>query len=76
MESAASRVKPAGGCSRPQWLERAPQQALCTPSKEDKCVVKNMATGGTDSGMEHFGYKESLARSIGAWGGGPGARHN
>src|SRR6202521_705316 len=37
-------------------------------SKEDKGVVKNKATGRTDSGMEHFGYKESLARRIGAFG--------
>jgi len=31
-------------------------------------VVKNNASGRTDSGMEHFGYKESLDRSIGAFG--------
>src|SRR5712672_140323 len=31
-------------------------------------MVKNEATGRTDSGMEHFGYKESLDRSIGAFG--------
>src|SRR5215475_10413822 len=35
---------------------------------EGQCVHKNKATGRTDSGMEHFGYKESLARSIGAFG--------
>ena len=29
-------------------------------------MLKNKATERTDSGMEHFGYKESLARSIGA----------
>jgi len=28
-------------------------------------MVKNEATGRTDSGMEHFGYKESLDRSMG-----------
>ncbi len=31
-------------------------------------VAKNETTGRTDSGMEHFGYRESLARSIGAFG--------
>jgi urea carboxylase system permease len=31
-------------------------------------MVKNDATGRADSGMEHFGYKESLDRSIGAFG--------
>jgi len=31
-------------------------------------VFRINATGSTDSGMEHFGYKESLARSIGAFG--------
>ena len=31
-------------------------------------MLKNKATGQTDSGMEHFGYKESLARSIGSFG--------
>ena len=29
---------------------------------------KNGGTHGPDSGMEHFGYKESLARSIGSFG--------
>ena len=31
-------------------------------------MVENKASAGADSGMEHFGYKESLARSIGAFG--------
>ena len=31
-------------------------------------MVANKASAGGDSGMEHFGYKESLARSIGAFG--------
>ena len=31
-------------------------------------MLKNKAAGRTDSGMEHFGYKESLARSIGSFG--------
>ena len=31
-------------------------------------MVENKASGHTDSGMEHFGYKESLARSIGSFG--------
>ena len=31
-------------------------------------MSKNDAAGRTDSGMEHFGYKESLDRSIGAFG--------
>jgi urea carboxylase system permease len=31
-------------------------------------VVENEASPGTDSGMEHFGYKQSLARSIGSFG--------
>ena len=31
-------------------------------------MIKNEATGRTDSGMEHFGYRESLDRSIGAFG--------
>jgi urea carboxylase system permease len=31
-------------------------------------VVEMKPTGPSDSGMEHFGYKESLARSIGAFG--------
>ena len=31
-------------------------------------MAKNETTRGTDSGMEHFGYKESLARSIGSFG--------
>jgi urea carboxylase system permease len=31
-------------------------------------MIENEATGRTDSGMEHFGYKESLDRSIGAFG--------
>ena len=31
-------------------------------------MAHNNATGRTDSGMEHFGYRESLARSIGAFG--------
>jgi urea carboxylase system permease len=31
-------------------------------------VVQNQSSERTDSGMEHFGYKESLARSIGAFG--------
>src|ERR1700693_3795718 len=31
-------------------------------------MVKNEATGRGDSGMEHFGYKESLDRSIGSFG--------
>ncbi len=31
-------------------------------------MVKNTATGRSDSGMEHFGYRESLDRSIGAFG--------
>src|SRR6202171_3887347 len=39
-----------------------------THFREDKGVVKNKATGRTDSGMEHFGYKESLARGIGKFG--------
>ncbi|HVN43692.1 MAG TPA: amino acid permease [Steroidobacteraceae bacterium] len=33
-----------------------------------KWMVKSEATGPTDSGMEHFGYRESLARSIGSFG--------
>jgi urea carboxylase system permease len=37
-------------------------------SEEDKGVLKNNATGRTDSGMEHFGYKQSLDRGIGAFG--------
>ena len=39
--------------------------------REDQGVIENKPTGRTDSGMEHFGYKESLARSIGAGCGGP-----
>ena len=31
-------------------------------------MVKNAAAGRSDSGMEHFGYRESLDRSIGAFG--------
>lgn len=31
-------------------------------------VVESKPSGPPDSGMEHFGYKESLARSIGAFG--------
>jgi len=31
-------------------------------------VVENKPSGPSDSGMEHFGYKESLARSIGSFG--------
>jgi urea carboxylase system permease len=31
-------------------------------------MTENKAGGRTDSGMEHFGYKESLDRSIGAFG--------
>jgi urea carboxylase system permease len=31
-------------------------------------MVENEANGRADSGMEHFGYKESLDRSIGAFG--------
>jgi urea carboxylase system permease len=31
-------------------------------------MTENKATAGGDSGMEHFGYRESLARSIGAFG--------
>ena len=31
-------------------------------------MVKNAADGRSDSGMEHFGYRESLDRSIGAFG--------
>jgi urea carboxylase system permease len=31
-------------------------------------MVKHEGAGRTDSGMEHFGYKESLARSIGSFG--------
>jgi urea carboxylase system permease len=31
-------------------------------------LIENNATGPADSGMEHFGYRESLARSIGAFG--------
>ena len=31
-------------------------------------MVENKPAGRHDSGMEHFGYKESLARSIGAFG--------
>ncbi len=31
-------------------------------------MVANKAPAGADSGMEHFGYRESLARSIGAFG--------
>jgi urea carboxylase system permease len=31
-------------------------------------VEKNATAGRADSGMEHFGYKESLARSIGSFG--------
>ena len=31
-------------------------------------VEKNATVGADSSGMEHFGYKESLARSIGAFG--------
>jgi len=31
-------------------------------------VVEMKPTGPSDSGMEHFGYKESLSRSIGAFG--------
>jgi urea carboxylase system permease len=38
------------------------------PDIEDNSVVEMKPTGPSDSGMEHFGYKESLARSIGAFG--------
>ncbi|HUO19355.1 MAG TPA: amino acid permease [Steroidobacteraceae bacterium] len=31
-------------------------------------MVENKPSGPSDSGMEHFGYKESLARSIGSFG--------
>ncbi|HEV2230320.1 MAG TPA: amino acid permease [Steroidobacteraceae bacterium] len=31
-------------------------------------MTNNVTTGRTDGGMEHFGYRESLARSIGAFG--------
>ena len=31
-------------------------------------MIENKATAGADSGMEHFGYRESLARSIGSFG--------
>ena len=31
-------------------------------------MADKKTTAGTDSGMEHFGYKESLARSIGSFG--------
>ncbi len=31
-------------------------------------MLQKETTAGTDSGMEHFGYKESLARSIGSFG--------
>ena len=31
-------------------------------------MVANKTSAGADSGMEHFGYKESLARSIGSFG--------
>ncbi len=31
-------------------------------------MIRNEASGRTDGGMEHFGYKESLDRSIGAFG--------
>src|SRR5579872_5860765 len=31
-------------------------------------MVKNTAGGRSDSGMEHFGYRESLDRSIGSFG--------
>ena len=33
-----------------------------------KWMIEREPTGATDSGMEHFGYRESLARSIGACG--------
>ncbi|MDE2137994.1 MAG: amino acid permease [Gammaproteobacteria bacterium] len=31
-------------------------------------MVENKPSGSSDSGLEHFGYKESLARSIGSFG--------
>src|SRR5690242_658932 len=31
-------------------------------------MAEHKATAGADSGMEHFGYRESLARSIGSFG--------
>ncbi|MFZ0499659.1 MAG: amino acid permease [Steroidobacteraceae bacterium] len=31
-------------------------------------MTQHKTSGGVDSGMEHFGYKESLARSIGSFG--------
>ena len=31
-------------------------------------MIENEASAATDSGMEHFGYRESLARSIGGFG--------
>ncbi len=37
-------------------------------SREDIGMGKNKSAGRSDSGMEHFGYKESLDRSIGAFG--------
>src|SRR6201998_557491 len=37
-------------------------------SAEAKAVLKNEASERTDSGLEHFGYRESLARSIGTFG--------
>src|SRR5258708_13574641 len=46
----------------------SPQWPVWTNVRGGKRVLKNKATGRTDSGMEHFGYKESLARSIGAFG--------
>src|SRR5215472_16875134 len=55
MKSAAASVK----CAPP----------MKNPDIEgDDSVVHSKPTGRTDSGMEHFGYKESLARSIGAFG--------
>jgi len=36
--------------------------------REGKGMANNEAAGRSDSGMEHFGYKQSLDRSIGAFG--------
>ena len=36
--------------------------------RDDSMLARATATAATDSGMEHFGYRESLARSIGGFG--------
>lgn len=52
------------------YFKRAERRAAVTTThlSEDRGMLKSEATGRTDSGMEHFGYRQSLARSIGAFG--------